>query len=61
LAFSGCSGFTSVTNLNPVPQGIYNNVFRNINALTLSVIAGSIAAYQAANVWKDFGNIVAIP
>jgi hypothetical protein len=63
-AFEGCSGLTSVSNLNPVPQIITSSddVFDGvrINSLTLKVPAGSVAAYQAANGWKDFGSIQAI-
>jgi hypothetical protein len=58
-AFSRCRGLTSVTNLNPEPQRINSRVFESvsINTLTLNVPAGSVAAYQAADVWKDFGSI----
>ncbi|GHS85010.1 hypothetical protein FACS1894201_04240 [Bacteroidia bacterium] len=59
-AFSECSGLTSVTNLNPVPQTITSDVFTNvpISSDTLFVPAGSLAAYQAADVWKYFGTIL---
>jgi len=60
-AFYSCS-FTSITNLNVTPQSINANVFANVNisADTLYVPLGSKAAYKAAPVWKDFGNIVEI-
>jgi hypothetical protein len=53
---------TSVTNLNPVPQNIYNSVFSDVNigVLTLKVPASAVDAYKAAPVWSEFGNIVAI-
>jgi hypothetical protein len=53
----------AVTNLNPVPQDIYNStVFNNVNigACTLRVPAGSVEAYQTAPVWRDFGYIESI-
>jgi hypothetical protein len=58
-AFSNCSGLTSVTNLRPLPQTIISNVFGNVNKATciLYVSEGSVAAYQAADYWKDFLNI----
>ena len=61
-AFSRCTGLTSFKNYATTPQTINADVFRTVNlsACTLYVPAESLAAYQAANVWKDFGNIVAI-
>jgi hypothetical protein len=63
-AFRDCSGLTGVTNLNPVPQIITSNsyVFYNvpISSLTLKVPSGSVAAYQSANIWRNFGSIQAI-
>jgi hypothetical protein len=62
-AFYGCSGFTGVTNLNPVPQSISSDdVFYGVpvSSLTLKVPSGSVAAYQAADVWRNFGSIQAI-
>jgi hypothetical protein len=60
-AFSNCSDLTSVTNLNPTPQSITSYVFSGVDleGATLYVPAGSIAAYRAAYVWKDFGTITA--
>jgi hypothetical protein len=62
-AFAGCTGLTSVINLNPVPQAISGNVFKNVpvDTLTLKVPAGAVDAYRAAEGWKEFGSIVAIP
>ena len=63
-AFGGCSGLTEVINESAVPQDIrqYISVFfgKDISACTLRVPEASIEAYREAEVWKDFGNIVAI-
>ena len=61
-AFSYCRGLTSITNYATEPQTINANVFNNIDksACTLYVPAESVEAYKAAEVWKEFGNIVAI-
>jgi hypothetical protein len=57
-AFSRCSALKSITNLNPIPIAIDRGVFdENISACTLYVPKGSVAAYQQAEVWKEF-NIV---
>ena len=59
-AFAYCRKLTSVTNLNPVPQKISSDVFYDLNlsADTLIVSCGSLAAYQAAEGWKEFGTII---
>ena len=61
-AFSGCSGLTSVHVGWDAPLGIGEGVFSgsNYNNATLYVPKGSKSAYEAANVWKDFGIIVDI-
>ena len=61
-AFYVCSSLTSVYNYATTPQAINSNVFYevNINTCTLYVPEESIALYQSANVWKDFGSIVGI-
>ncbi|GHS85454.1 hypothetical protein FACS1894201_05160 [Bacteroidia bacterium] len=61
-AFYRCIGLTSVTNLNPVPQTITSDVFTNVSLSsdTLYVPTGSLAAYQAADVWKEFGTITSV-
>jgi hypothetical protein len=61
-AFSYCSGLTSVTNLSPTPQGIPGDVFDGVelSKATLCVPSGSVGAYRAASVWKNFGRIEAI-
>jgi hypothetical protein len=58
-AFSGCDSLSSVINLNPTPQSITNYVFFyvDLDSVTLYVPAEAKAAYQNADVWKDFGTI----
>jgi hypothetical protein len=58
-AFVGCSRLIDITNLNPTPIAIDANVFDSVDRSTcvLKVPAGFLAAYRAANVWKDFLNI----
>ena len=62
LAFYGCSGLTSFINYATTPQSIGTDVFINasIASCTLYVPAESVAAYKAANVWKNFHNIAPI-
>lgn len=56
-AFQGCSKLTSVTvGWNPI--NIASNVFPNRTNATLYVPQGSKAAYQTANYWKEFKEIV---
>ena len=61
-AFSGCTGLTSVTNFANTPQEITSSVFDKVDKSTcvLYVPAGSVSAYQSADVWKDFTNILPI-
>jgi uncharacterized repeat protein (TIGR02543 family) len=58
-AFYDCNSLTSITNLNPTPIDIYSYIFYGVNksACTLKVPSNSIAAYQSADVWKEF-NII---
>ncbi|MBO6075133.1 MAG: leucine-rich repeat protein [Paludibacteraceae bacterium] len=62
-AFSGCSSLISVYNYAATPQAIYSNVFYelNLSTCTLYVPEESIELYRAADVWKEFGSIIAIP
>ena len=65
-AFWGCTGLTSITNLATTPQTVTSYVFGNsaintavdYSVCTLYVPAESVEAYKAADVWKDFLNIV---
>ena len=55
-AFQNCSNLTALTMFNPAPVAINANVFSGVNKTncTLTVPASAIAAYQSADVWKDF-------
>ena len=55
------SGLTSVTVLNPTPVAIDSDVFSNRKNATLYVLRGSKSAYQVADYWKEFKNIIEIP
>jgi len=61
VAFYGCSSLTSFINYATTPQSI-SDVFlkASITSCTLYVPAESVAAYEAANVWKGFGSILPI-
>ncbi len=61
-AFQYCSRLSSITNYSPTPQTIEADVFNTINlsSCTLYVPAQSLAAYKAADVWKEFGTILPI-
>ncbi len=61
-AFYYCSILTSVTNFANTPQEIYSSVFDYVDKSTcvLYVPAGSVSAYQTADQWKDFTNILPI-
>ena len=56
-AFYGCSSLTSVTVESKTPITISDNTFSNRGNATLYVPAGSKAAYQAADYWKEFKEI----
>lgn len=61
-AFKGCSGLTSVTIGSTTPPNVYSDSFEGItNSATLYVPAGSKAAYEAADYWKDFKEIIELP
>ena len=60
FAFQGCSGLTSVTVDINTPLTIESSTFSNRANATLYVPAGTKAAYQAANYWKDFKEILEI-
>ena len=57
-AFNGCSSLTSVTVMASQPLSITESTFSNCANATLYVPVGSKAAYQAAEVWKDFKEII---
>ncbi|MBR2606772.1 MAG: leucine-rich repeat domain-containing protein [Bacteroidaceae bacterium] len=55
--YGSTSGLTKIYLLNEIPADINSYTFSNYNA-TLYVPQGSLAAYKAANYWKNFKNIV---
>lgn len=61
--FSGCSNLTSVTAFAEEPVAIFTgfpNATNSITNATLYVPKGSKAAYEAADYWKDFKEILEI-
>jgi hypothetical protein len=70
-AFAGCPALQTVTNLNPTPQEIGANVFADLEGeipgadlsqATLYVASEEAkAAYEAADVWEEFGRILCVP
>ena len=59
-SFRGCSGLTSVTVLSEEPVAIAGTTFSSSANATLYVPKGSKDAYQNANNWKDFKEIVEV-
>ena len=59
-AFGFCYSLVSVTVLNTTPVAITQNVFSNRTNTTLYVPVGSKDAYQAADYWKEFKEIIEI-
>lgn len=59
-AFSGCSGLEEIVNVNLQPITINANVFADVkkDSCELKVRNGALDAYQTADVWKDFSNII---
>ncbi len=59
-AFYNCSSMTDIYCQNPMPLTLESNlVFQGLyDTVILHVPTGSLAAYQAAEGWKDFKNIV---
>ena len=57
LAFSGCTALKKVEALPENPPSLYDNSFSNYNIL-LKVPKGCKEAYQSAQGWKKFTNIV---
>ena len=58
-AFYGCTGLTSMT-VEATNPPISSAIVSNYN-IPLYVPAGSVDAYKAASIWKNFTNIQAIP
>jgi hypothetical protein len=63
MAFSGCTGLTSIINYAATPQTISSNVFTGVTTgnVNLYVPAGSVAAYRAAAVWRGFNILPIVP
>jgi len=59
-AFSDCTGLTSMTVEATNPPSSGYDIVSNYN-IPLYVPAGSVDAYKAADEWKKFTNIQAIP
>ena len=64
MAFVDCSGLTDVyvawtTTLPTLGGGVFDGT--PVSTATLHVPAGSLALYQNADQWKDFGSIVDVP
>lgn len=62
LAFRDCRYLSSITNYNRTPQKIYSSTFEGVkkSSCTLYVPQKSVDAYKAADIWKDFVNIVGV-
>ena len=58
-AFEACSDLAGIYCLSATPATAYSTTFRGLyEAVTLYVPIGASAAYQTADYWKDFTNIV---
>ena len=57
-AFDGCQQLTSMTIYHETPPQIGNYIFSKRTYATLYVPAGCKAAYEAADYWKDFKEII---
>ena len=60
FAFLGCSALTSVTVEAETPLTITEGVFSNKANATLYVPVGSKTAYEAADYWKEFKEIIEV-
>ena len=59
-AFEGCSGLTSIESNATTPPTANDYTFKGVNKdIPVYVPEGSVDAYKAAEVWKDFTNIQA--
>ena len=61
-AFYSCKGLTKISVKRSIPPTIFANTFNGVNktTCTLEVPFGSKSAYQAADYWKQFTNIVEV-
>jgi len=61
-AFYDCTGITEIYIEATIPPSVSSGAFYNVPvSIPVYVPAGSKTAYQAANTWKSFTNIVEIP
>ena len=59
IIFSGCTNLTAITVNDETPYELQGNYFvDDPSKVTLYVPAGSKAAYEAADYWKDFKEII---
>ena len=60
-AFLDCTGLTEITVEAIVPPAVSTNTFYNVSrTIPVYVPVGSLAAYQSANYWKEFTNIIGV-
>lgn len=59
-AFQNCNLLTTVTAEGNIPADIIETTFPNRSNSTLNVLLGNKAAYQAANYWNEFKDIIEI-
>lgn len=57
-SFYNCNNLRSVTLLSSSPITISSNTFSNRNQIVLYIPYGSKSAYEAADYWKDFKEII---
>lgn len=54
-AFTGCTSLTEMVCYRETPAKVTGSIFTNVpSSAVLKVPTGSLAAYQAADFWKDF-------
>ena len=58
--FSGCTSLTAIRVFDETPYALENKLVDDPSKVTLYVPAGSKAAYETADYWKDFGEIYEI-
>ena len=56
---TGCSNLTTIYSLNPTPPTFESDEFTNKQYINMNVYVakGSLAAYQTADIWKNFWNL----
>ena len=58
-ALLGCENLTTIYSLNPTPPTFESDEFTNKQYINMNVYVakGSLAAYQTADIWKNFWNL----